>query len=212
MDLLRRIKDRGTKKEVPQEEVFKDEEDKFKEEKNLYNKEKSVFDKEKSDQEERVNKDLNSNGIEVREKKSVIVSGKGYKTEKLNFLLSDDIIEEWETLALLSKTKVEANKKATFYSKRALLEEIIKRWGNQWDLNGVSETVLTKWMLKNGYSTKEQITNYYKSRSKERTNKIKRGVMIDELVSDLLNSEVQMSRLLENTFFKEGIKKIINEE
>jgi hypothetical protein len=35
--------------------------------------------------------------------------------------------------------------------------------------------------------------------------------MLDELVSDLLESEVQMERLLKNSYFREGVANIVRD-
>ena len=133
-----------------------------------------------------------------------------YKIDIFDFLEEPENIERWQKYALLSITRVNPEKKATYLTKRALFEKVKEEWTEQ-DLGDVNEKTLTKWMLKRGYATEEQIRNYYRSRSRERQNKVKRGVMLDELVSDLLESEVQMERLLKNSYFREGVANIVRD-
>jgi hypothetical protein len=47
-----------------------------------------------------------------------------------------------------------------------------------------SQSAFYKWLCRNGFGTNEQITKYYKSRSKENASQLKRRVIIEELVND----------------------------
>ncbi len=116
----------------------------------------------------------------------------------LDFLLNKDYLFDFLELLKLNQTKVHPeNKKSslTKLSQKVFLQYIKAFKPENEKLQKVTQPMFYKWLCRNGLGTKEQITKYYVSRSKEIANVTKRKVMIKELIGGLGTNPALIKKL-----------------
>lgn len=151
--------------------------------------------------------------LDVRSRSKTTYQKSVKKTGSIfDFLLTEDFIDfflsnlqAYHTLADPSNKK----SKTTLLSQKRFLDHVKSLRSDDEKLQKASQSSFYKWLCRNGFGTKEQITKYYKSRSKEVANQLKRRVIIEELVEDLNSRPELVDRLFENKYFVNKIKNLI---
>lgn len=131
-----------------------------------------------------------------------------------DFLLTVKYNEDFMTLLKLNQELVDPdNKKSktTRLSQKKFLEMVKSMRPSDEELQDTTQSTFYKWLCRNGLGTKEQITNYYRSRSKEVANSLKRRVIIDELINDLGDRPELIVKLFSYPEFRNQIINIIKE-
>lgn len=131
-----------------------------------------------------------------------------------DFLLDEEFIDFFMSNLQAYHTPADPSNpksKTTMLSQKRFLDHVKSLKPDDEKLQKASQSSFYKWLCRNGFGTKEQITNYYKSRSKEIANQLKRRVIIEELVDDLAERPDLVDKLFENNYFVIKIKEIIRE-
>lgn len=105
-----------------------------------------------------------------------------------DFLLMPQYHIDFLELLRLNQTLVNPenkHSKTTLLSQKKFLALVKNFRPNDTKLQETPQSSFYKWLCRNGLGTRDQITNYYVSRSKETANKLKRTVIIEELIADL---------------------------
>jgi hypothetical protein len=115
-----------------------------------------------------------------------------------DFLLQQTYHIDFLELLRLNQTLVNPDNtksKTTLLSQKKFLILVKNFRPDDTKLQETPQSSFYKWLCRNGLGTREQITNYYVSRSKETANKLKRTVIIEELIDDLENRPELIIRL-----------------
>jgi len=134
------------------------------------------------------------------------------KESVFDFLTTEDFIDFFQKNLVAYHTPVDPNNprsRTTLLSQKKFLENVKLAQPSNEELQRQSQSSFYKWLCRNGYGTKEQITNYYKSRAKEKAIQIKRDVQLADLVSQLKESPDLIDELFESEYFVSKIRKII---
>jgi hypothetical protein len=131
-----------------------------------------------------------------------------------NFLLEETYHFDFLELLKLNQTKADKNNtksKLTLLSQKNFLGMIKKFKPEDERVQKATQSTFYKWLCRNGLGTETQITKYYVSRSKEIANKVKRRVIIEELVDDLGERPELIKKLFTYPEFREEILNLIKE-
>jgi len=131
-----------------------------------------------------------------------------------NFLLEETYHFDFLELLKLNQTKADKNNtksKLTLLSQKNFLGMIKKFKPEDDRVQKATQSTFYKWLCRNGLGTEKQITKYYVSRSKEIANKVKRRVIIEELVDDLGERPELIKKLFTYPEFREEILNLIKE-
>lgn len=129
-----------------------------------------------------------------------------------DFLLQVQYHIDFLELLRLNQTLVNPenpNSKATLLSQKKFLALVKNFRPNDAKLQDTPQSSFYKWLCRNGLGTRDQITNYYVSRSKETANKLKRTVIIEELIDDLETRPELVHRLFLIPEFKSQLMSLI---
>jgi len=132
-----------------------------------------------------------------------------------DFLLTEQYQMDFLEMLKLNQTlanKDDENSKTTLLSQKKFLEMVKSMRKGSEELQGTTQSAFYKWLSRNGLGTREQITKYYKSRSKEIANHLKRRVIIEELISDLGSRPELVKDLFSQPEFRKQIIKLIQKE
>lgn len=131
-----------------------------------------------------------------------------------DFLLQKEYHIDFLELLRLNQTLINPdNKKSktTLLSQKKFLSLVKNFRPNDNKLQDTPQSAFYKWLCRNGLGTREQITNYYVSRSKETANKLKRTIIIEELIDDLENRPELVVRLFQIPEFHKQLLRIMND-
>lgn len=132
-----------------------------------------------------------------------------------DFLLDEKYHLDFLELLKLNQTLSDpnnTNSKQTLLSQKKLLSMVKGFKPDNESLQQTPQSSFYKWLCRNGLGTKQQITNYYVSRSKEVANSLKRRVIIEELIDDLDSRPELIQKLFTFDEFKTQLKAFIKHE
>jgi hypothetical protein len=162
--------------------------------------------------EEKANSDIAE--IRSRDKTSNTSNLSRQDGAMFNFLLEETYHFDFLELLKLNQTKADKNNtksKLTLLSQKNFLGMIKKFKPEDERVQKATQSTFYKWLCRNGLGTETQITKYYVSRSKEIANKVKRRVIIEELVDDLGERPELIKKLFTYPEFREEILNLIKE-
>lgn len=161
--------------------------------------------------------DLNEQIKDVRSRNKTAKSDKLDSSQGsiFDFLLDEKYHLDFLELLKLNQTLSDPNNtksKQTLLSQKKLLSMVKGFQPDNELLQQTPQSSFYKWLCRNGLGTKQQITNYYVSRSKEVANSLKRRVIIEELIDDLGNRPELIQKLFTFEEFKKQLKTFIEHE
>ena len=129
-----------------------------------------------------------------------------------DFLLEPKYHMDFLELLRLNQTLSDPDNKTskkTLLSQKRFLELVKGLSPNEMKLQESTQSSFYKWLSRNGLGTKEQITNYYKSRSKEVANQEKRSIMIEDMIEELGKNPALIKKLFSYPEVQREMRRIL---